>query len=68
MKELLVNMPQTVIGAIFDFYELKNRDNITSEDYFYIVNKEIKCLDQIEDVEDFLVEFLNMLYNQLCMI
>ncbi len=57
VKELLVNMPQTVIGAIFDFYELKNRDNITSEDYFYIVNKEIKCLDQIEDVEDFLVEF-----------
>lgn len=35
------NMTHSVYGAIVNFFELKNRENVTSDEYFYIVEKEI---------------------------
>lgn len=57
VKELLTNMPQTVVGAIFDFYELKNRENISSDDFFYIAEKEIRQVNRESSGENSLIEF-----------
>lgn len=56
-KALLASMPQTVVGAIFDFYELKNRNDITSDDYFYIVNEEINHINRKINKKSSAIEF-----------
>lgn len=47
--ELLKNVPHSVFGAIINFFELKNRENVTSDEYFYIVDREIRALKKIEN-------------------
>lgn len=48
INELLKNIPQSVIGAIINFFELRNRENVTSDEYFYIVEREIRGLKKLE--------------------
>lgn len=48
-NELFKNIPHSVFGAILNFYELKNRENVTSDEYFYIVDREIRALTQMEN-------------------
>lgn len=56
-NELMKQAPKSVFGAVMNFYELKNRDNVTSDEYFYIANKEINNVKKyIPDAES-LVEF-----------
>lgn len=40
-NELIENIPSNVLGAIMCFYEIKNRESITSDEYYYIVKKEL---------------------------
>lgn len=35
---------QPLFGGLINFFELKNRKNVTSNEYFYIVDKEIRAL------------------------
>ena len=49
LNELFKNIPHSVFGAIMNFYELKNRENVTSDEYFYIVNRESYALEKKED-------------------
>ena len=49
INELFKNVPQTVFGAIINFFELKNRENVTSNEYYYIVDREIRSLRKIEE-------------------
>lgn len=46
INELFKNVPRSVFGAIINFYELKNRENVTSDEYFYIVKREIRALEK----------------------
>lgn len=56
-NELMKEAPKLIFGAIMNFYELKNRDNVTSDEYFYIANKEINNAKKyIADAES-LMEF-----------
>lgn len=41
ISELLGNAVGTIFRSAFIFYELKNRDSVTSDEYYYFVNKEI---------------------------
>ena len=47
--ELFKNVPKSVFGAIINFFELKNRENVTSDEYFYIVDREIRALRKVEE-------------------
>lgn len=47
--KLFENVPKSVFGAIINFFELKNRENVTSDEYFYIVDKEIRALRKVEE-------------------
>ena len=49
MGELFKNVPKSVFGAIINFFELKNRENVTSDEYFYIVDREIRALKKVEE-------------------
>ncbi len=49
IKELFENNPHTVFGAITNFYELKNRENVTSNEYFYIADREIRALKKVNN-------------------
>lgn len=49
MNELFKDIPNTAFGAIANFYELKNRENVTSDEYFYIVEKEINNLKRTDN-------------------
>ncbi len=57
--ELIESAPANVIGSVLSFFELKNRESITSDEYFYIAEKEINAarthLDNCNDA----IEFLN---------
>jgi hypothetical protein len=55
--ELLKEVPETVYRAILNFYELKNRDNVTSEEYFYIVSKEISSQKRVTSGHHDVIEF-----------
>lgn len=56
-NELMKEAPKSIFGAVMNFYELKNRDNVTSDEYFYIANKEINNAKKyIADAES-LMEF-----------
>lgn len=44
INELFNNITKSVFGAILNFFELKNRKNVTSGEYFYIVDKELSAL------------------------
>lgn len=48
-NELFKKVPRSVFGAIINFFELKNRENVTSDEYFYIVDREIRALRKIEN-------------------
>lgn len=41
VKELVESAPQNVFGSVLNFYELKNRESVTSDEYYYIAVKEI---------------------------
>ena len=41
VMELVDNAAPTVFGSVFGFYELKNRESVTSDEYYYIAEKEI---------------------------
>lgn len=41
VKGLVENAPQNVFGSVLNFYELKNRESVTSDEYYYIAEKEI---------------------------
>lgn len=43
-NDLMKEIPETIFGAVMNFYELKNRNNVTSDEYFYIANKEINIV------------------------
>lgn len=47
LNELFKNIPCSVFGAIINFFELKNRENVTSDEYFYIVNRESRALEKV---------------------
>lgn len=49
--------PETVLDAIMNFYELKNRNNVTSDEYFYIANKEINIVKKYFVGDKNIVEF-----------
>lgn len=42
VSELIKTLPRNIFGAILSYYELKNRDNVTFDEYTYIVEKEIE--------------------------
>lgn len=44
INELFDDITTPFLGAIINFFELKNRKNVTSNEYFYIVDKEIRAL------------------------
>lgn len=48
-NELFKDVPNSVFGAIINFFELKNRENVTSDEYFYIVDREIRALRKREN-------------------
>lgn len=50
IDEFFRDMPRSVYGAIVSFFELKNRENVTSDEYFYIVEKEIGNLQKESSV------------------
>lgn len=56
-NDLLDNSPSNIFGSILGFYELKNRKSVTSDEYFYIVEKEIsfarKHLNSCQDIIEF---------------
>lgn len=55
--ELKKTTPETVLDAIMNFYELKNRNNVTSDEYFYIANKEINIVKKYFVGDKNIVEF-----------
>lgn len=56
-NELMEQAPESIMGGVMSFYELKNRDNVTSDEYFYIANKEINNAKKYNaDIENY-VEF-----------
>lgn len=48
VEELFNDIPPSILGAVLNFYELKNRENVTSDEYFYIVKKEIRALSKVD--------------------
>lgn len=56
-NELMKQAPESIFGAVMNFYELKNRDNVTSDEYFYIANKEINNVKKYIANAKSLVEF-----------
>ncbi len=56
-NELMKQAPKSIYGAVMNFYELKNRDNVTSDEYFYIANKEINNVKKYFSDAESLVEF-----------
>ena len=56
-NELMKEIPETIFGAVMNFYELKNRNNVTSDEYFYIANKEINIVKKYFVDAEYLVEF-----------
>lgn len=60
-SELLENTGNTIFGSILNFYELKNRSSITSDEFFYIAQREVKEAKSYlndNDLND-AIEFLN---------
>lgn len=56
-NDLMKEIPETIFGAVMNFYELKNRNNVTSDEYFYIANKEINIVKKYFVDAEYLVEF-----------
>lgn len=56
-NELIKQAPKSIFGAVMNFYELKNRDNVTSDEYFYIANKEINNVKKYFADAESLIEF-----------
>lgn len=58
-NELIDDAPENIFGSVLSYFELKNRESITSDEYFYMSDKEIsnarKHLKECEDI----VEFFN---------
>lgn len=54
---LAQEIPNTIFGAVINFYELKNRTNVTSDEYFYIVKKEINIVTKYFTDAEYLIEF-----------
>lgn len=49
INELFKNIPNSIFGAIINFFELRNRENVTSNEYFYIVNREINAINKVKN-------------------
>lgn len=56
-NDLLENAPANIFGSVLNYFELKNRDSVISDEYFYIAEKEIsnarKHLKGCEDIIEF---------------
>lgn len=46
-KELIDIIPQNLYGVVLNFYELKNRENVTFDEYSYIVSKDMESLKKV---------------------
>ena len=57
--ELLQNAVSTVFGSVFSFYELKNRESVTSDEYYYIAEKEITSAKKYIHDAGQAIEFFN---------
>lgn len=60
---LLANLAENVYGSVLGFFEYKNRESITSDEYFYVVNHEIKEARKYFDSEKPGIEFMNYMVS-----
>lgn len=56
-KDLIDTIPETIFGAVMNFYELKNRENVTSSEYFYIAKKEANVVKKLIPNDTDIIEF-----------
>lgn len=59
VTELVENAVPTVFGSVLRFYELKNRESVTSDEYYYIGEKEITGAKKYLQNADQAIEFFN---------
>lgn len=59
ITELLQNVTNTVYGSVLNFYELKNRESVTSDEYYYIAKKEITTAKKYLHDATQAIEFFN---------
>lgn len=59
VAELLKNVTNTVYGSVLNFYELKNRESVTSDEYYYIAKKEITTAKKYLHDASQAIEFFN---------
>jgi hypothetical protein len=58
-RELLNFDNNRFYKSVLNFYELKNRDNVTSDEYFYIVEKEINSVKSNLNPDNSIIEYYN---------
>lgn len=59
VAELVENAPATVFGSVLNFFELKNTDSVTSDEYYYITEKEITGAKKYLQNASRAIEFFN---------
>ena len=59
VKELVESAPRNVFGSVLNFYELKNRESVTSDEYYYIAEKEIVNAKKHHRGVEQLIEFFD---------
>lgn len=59
VAELVASASPTVFGSVLKFYELKNTDSVTSDEYYYITEKEITSAKKYLPNASHAIEFFN---------
>lgn len=57
--ELVSNTPANIYGSALSFYELKNREDVTSDEYYYITRKEVSMARKYVKGCDEEIEFID---------
>lgn len=57
--ELVKDIPVNIYGSVLSFFELKNREDITSDEYYYITRKEIGMARSYVKGNDEGIEFVD---------
>lgn len=59
VADLIEFSSPTIFNAVLNFYELKNRESVTSDEYYYIAEKEITSAKKYIQNADEMIEFYN---------